>query len=271
MQLFDTVIHRYLRVPYQLHVTAFRTPKHPRGTVVLLHGIGNTAQSWQELIPLLPKDIRIIGVDLLGFGQSPKPTWLKYDATQQARALGVTLLRLGLNQRVVLVGHSLGALVAVKAAKRYQPLVRQLILCSPPFYAVNKGSVLPARDDVLKELYRAARKHPQQLIALSPLAVKLGVANKSLMISDENVMAYTQALGSSIINQTALDDARSLRIPVRIIYGSLDPVVVAKHIVNLSKTSKNITARRILAGHEVVGRYVNVVANEIDQLFLVQR
>jgi len=267
MPFFDKLIHRYLHVPYQLHVTAFSKPKRPRGTVVLLHGIGNTAQSWQELISLLPDDLRIIGVDLLGFGKSPKPTWLTYDATQQARALGATLLRLGLNRRVMIVGHSLGALVAVETAKRYRPLIRQLILCSPPFYAVNKDRFIPAQDDILKELYRAARKHPKQLVALSPLAVKLGIANKSLTINDDNVSAYTQALGSSIINQTALSDAGSLRVPIRIIYGSLDPVVVRGHIIKLSKSNKNVTVRRILAGHEVVGRYVKVVADEINRLF----
>jgi cis-3-alkyl-4-acyloxetan-2-one decarboxylase len=79
----------------------------------------------------------VIVVDLLGFGDSPKPDWATYDARTQAQSLAKTLLGLGLTQRVVLVGHSMGSLVAVEFAKRYPALVKALVLCSPPLYNVD--------------------------------------------------------------------------------------------------------------------------------------
>ena len=214
-------------------------------------------------MPLLPKDVRVIGVDLLGFGESPKPAWLRYDATAQARSVGLTLLKLGLNQKVTLVGHSLGALVAVAIAKRYPLLVSRMVLCSPPFYRPTKQGSIPTRDDILKQIYEVARRRPERLISLSPLAVKLGLANRVLNIDEQNVGAYVQALGSSVINQTSLNDLRRLRVPTRILYGSLDPVVVGGNIARATKDNPHITARRLLAGHEIVGKYVKVVAQEI--------
>lgn len=266
MATFDTVIHRYLKVPYTLAVTEFRSPKRPTATIVLLHGIGNSAHAWDQLIPLLPKSVRIIGVDLLGFGKSPKPLWGKYDATQQARSLGATLLKIGLTQQVILVGHSLGALVAIATAKRYPLLVKQLVLCSPPFYQLSRQGAIPSRDDILKQLYTIARRRPDQLINLSPLVVKFGIMNRSLHIDEENVGAYIQALSASIINQTSLEDVRRLRMPIRILYGSLDPVVIAKHIVTLAHDRPNVSAKRLIVGHEVVGKYTKVLAQELNIL-----
>ena len=95
------------------------------------------------------------------------------------------------------------------------------------------------------------------------MAVKLGIANKSMSITDTNVGAYTAALAASIINQTSLHDVANLKAPIRILYGSLDAVVIGKHIDRLSKEHANISAKKLLAGHEITGKYAKVVAEEI--------
>ncbi len=265
---FDTVIHRWLRFPYTLNTTDFHSPKRPKATVVLIHGIGNSAKAWDELVPLLPDNVRVIGIDLLGFGGSPRPKWAKYSARTQAKALGVTLMGLRLTQQPIIVGHSLGSLVAVEVAKRYPFIVKQLVLCSPPFYATaidNKKRSLQ-RDQMLRELYKTAKKHPEMLLSLTPMAVKLGFANAAFNLTHDNVDAYTSALEASIINQTSLDDAARLRIPTTILYGSLDPVVIGSHIKKLAQDNKHITARQLIVGHEVVGRYTKVLAKEITAI-----
>ncbi len=263
----STLFHRYLRVPYTLHTFEFQSPKRPRATYVFIHGIGNTLHSWDEVAAQLPEDVRIIGIDLLGFGESPRPDWAVYDARTQARSVGVTLLGLGLVKQPVLIGHSLGALVAVEVAKRYPLITRHLVLCSPPFYQpVSDDKKVPSRDDMLRNLYRVAKKYPDQLERLSPLAVKLGLANKALNITQDNVAAYIAALESSIINQTSLQDVARLRIPVTIFYGLFDPVVIKKHITNLAKEHEGITAKRLNAGHEIVGGYVKSLASFLRTL-----
>lgn len=260
-------VHRYLKVPYTLHVKEFQSPKRPRATFVFIHGIGNTLHSWDEVVALMPKDVRLIGVDLLGFGKSPKPDWAVYDAKTQARSVGITLLGLRMAHQPILVGHSLGALVAVEVAKRYSLVPRRLVLCSPPFYKPQSGQGrLASGDDMLRELYRIARKHPDQLEALSPTAVKLGLANKSLNITKDNVNSYLGALEASIINQTSLQDVAKLKMPIDIVYGALDPVVIKKHITTLAKEHDTITATRLMAGHEVVGGYVKSLVKLLGEV-----
>ena len=220
--LIDTITHRFIRVPYSLHYEVFQSPKKPKATFIFIHGIGNTLHSWDDVAARLPKDVRAIGVDLLGFGESPKPSWAVYSAKTQARSVGLTIARLGLTQKPIVVGHSLGALVAVDVARRYPFALRQLVLCSPPFYhpeLKTAAGLLRPYDDVLRELYRTAKKHPEQLEHLSVFAVKLGLANKSLNITNDNITSYIAALESSIINQTSLQDIANLRLPITIFYG----------------------------------------------------
>ena len=43
-------------------------------TVILVHGFGANADNWRALYPELSKNYRVIGLDLLGYGNSFKPT-----------------------------------------------------------------------------------------------------------------------------------------------------------------------------------------------------
>lgn len=261
------LFHKYLKIPYALNVEIFQSPKKPKATYVFIHGIGNNLHSWDEVVALMPKDVRLIGIDLLGFGNSPRPQWAKYNAKTQARSVAITLLSMRLAHQPILVGHSLGALVSVEVAKRYPLAVRQLVLCSPPFYKPEvTGRKLKSNDDILRELYRIASKFPEQLEKFSPVAVKFGLANKSLNITQDNVASYFAALEASIINQTSLEDIEKVKVPIDIFYGTFDPVVIKKHINNLAKTHENITARRLIAGHEVTGGYVKSLANLLTTL-----
>lgn len=265
--MWDKIIHQWLRVPYTLHVTVDRKVKKPRATVVFIHGIGLSARSWDEVIAKLPNDIRVITVDLLGFGQSPKPHWAIYSVRLQARMIIATFLRLRINGPVILVGHSLGALVSVEIAKKYPLLVRSMVLCSPPFYkqdAITKR-LIPHAENVLKDIYKAIQKHPEQFTKISQLAVKYGLVNKSFSLTEDDVHSYMGALEASIINQTSLRDAVKLkRVPIQVIHGALDAVVIGKNLKYLVRHNPNATLTTVMAGHEVRALYVPAVLNAVN-------
>lgn len=266
-QRFADSFHKYLRIPYALNVHEFQSPKKPKATFVLIHGIGGTFHTWDQVVAKMPEDVRIIGIDLLGFGKSPKPGWATYNAKTQARSLGVTLLKMATLQRPIIVGHSLGSLVAIETAKRYPFIPSRLVLCSPPFYKPEAtGEFAKSADDMLRMLYRTAKKYPKQLEQLSALAVKLGLANSALNITSDNITSYMAALESSIINQTSMQDVAKLRLPIDIFYGRFDPVVIKKHIVAIEKNQSNVAARKLNTAHEITGGYVDVVAKHLTEL-----
>jgi pimeloyl-ACP methyl ester carboxylesterase len=271
--MWDKIIHSWLRVPYTLYVTVDRKVRKPRATVVFIHGIGLSARAWDEVIANMPADVRVITIDLLGFGQSPKPHWAIYNVRLQARMIIATFLRLRLNGPVILVGHSLGALVSVELAKRYPLLVKSLVLCSPPFYKPDATTkrLLPHADKILKDIYKAIQKYPDQFIKISQLAVKYGLVNKGFNLTKDDAHSYMGALEASIINQTSLYDAVKLKKPMRIIHGALDAVVIGKNLKYLVRHNPLAKMTVVMAGHEVRGLYVPVVINAINEVIVAKK
>jgi len=267
--MWDTFAHRWLRLPYTLHIHQdVRGAKKPRATVLFIHGIGNTGASWQDVMEALPPDLRLVSIDLLGFGQSKSPVWAVYDAKTQARSVLATYLKLRLSGQVIIVGHSLGALVAVEIAKRYPLLVKSIILCSPPFYREDpvKRRLFPESDRTLRRLYARMVTHPEELLALSRIFKRLGLVNKSFNLTRDNSASYISALEASIINQTAFDDAVRLKVPTYIFHGRLDPIVIYRNLKTVAQRNPNITLTTVLAAHEVEGLYVNAIAKTIDEI-----
>lgn len=262
----DIFIHRWLRVPYFLHSDIMHNNRRPRATVLMIHGIGASGKMWDSVIKQLPNDIRIITIDLLGFGQSPKPTWAVYNAKTQARSVFATYLRLRVDSPVIIVGHSLGSLVAVDIAKRYPLAVRSLILCSPPFYKLddNEKRLLPRSDKVLKYIYKQIKKQPEQFIKIASLAVRYKlIPNKAFQLTNETVGPYMGALESAIINQSSLDTVRELILPIHILHGIIDPIVINRHLELLNKQQSNITLTHVPAGHEISGRFIDATVKAI--------
>ncbi len=266
--MFDILIHKVLRVPYTLHYIDRLSPKRPRATIIFIHGIGNSARSWEKVTERLPDDVRAISVDLLGFGQSPRPNWAQYNAKTQARSVLATLLKLRMTGKVIIVGHSLGSLVAIELAKRYPLLARSLLLCSPPLYTNTPSTkdVAHNTERLLRRIYGSVASRPSDFVQISRFAMRYGLAMPGFNVTNENIDTYVAALRSAIINQTAFEDIASLRVPTHIIRATLDPFVIPQNIKAAAASNSHVSVSTILAGHDVRGRYVDVVAKQIAHM-----
>lgn len=261
------MLHQYLGMPYRLHVRHVRKPeRQSRATVVFLHGIGSSGSEWREVIESLPSDISVIAIDLLGFGRSPKPDWAKYSANEQAKSVVATLLRQGITRRVIVVGHSLGALVAVEVTKRYPMLVDSLVLCAPPLYVPDDESSSfpsPKPDKLLKYFFDRVENNPNIFIKLTEFAVRQKLVNPVFSLTQETFPSFLQTLNSAIFNQTTYFDLIRLRRPITIMYGSFDPFVVDKNIRRAKARNSHISTTRVLSGHEISGRFVPAITKTI--------
>jgi pimeloyl-ACP methyl ester carboxylesterase len=94
--------------------------------VVLLHGFAETSHMWLPLIEKLSADHTVIAPDLRGFGQSaaPEDGYAKAAMAQDIHAL---LKSLG-DDRIRLVGHDIGLMVAYAYAAQYPSEVERLVL-----------------------------------------------------------------------------------------------------------------------------------------------
>jgi len=261
------IIHRWFRVPYRLSIEQMSRVKKPQATIVFIHGIGNSGKAWEEVIAKLPATVNTITIDLLGFGASPRPKEAKYDATIQARSVFLTLILKRWRGPLIVVGHSMGALVGVELALRHPKLVQRLILCSPPFYVPDplKRRLMPSPDKMRRELYKALSQRPDQFVKVAALAMKYTLVNKSFNVTTENVDSYMAALNGMIINQDSFEEAVKLKVPTHIIRGTFDPLIVVSNLKQLTKVNPHITMSTVIASHEVRGAFIPELLKQIKQ------
>lgn len=100
--------------------------------VVALHGLGGSGRYWKGLAPLLKPGRTLLSPDLAGFGQSDKPA-LRYDREFHLANLDALINRFGSEAPVVLVGHSVGGVLAALWAIRHPQRTAALALVSTPF------------------------------------------------------------------------------------------------------------------------------------------
>lgn len=101
--------------------------------VAFLPGIGGTTRYWEWVVGPLADQARLFLVDLLGFGRSAKP-WVTYSVDRHLAELHRVLAPRAAQGPLTLVGHSLGARLAVAYAGRYAEHVERLVLVSMPYF-----------------------------------------------------------------------------------------------------------------------------------------
>lgn len=103
--------------------------------VILLHGFVSSSKYWSSIQPRLTRmGYRVITIDLLGFGHAPKPKDSGYSYDDHIAHLNSAISNLKLRKPFVMVGHSLGALLAARYARQYERNIESLVLLHPPIY-----------------------------------------------------------------------------------------------------------------------------------------
>lgn len=101
--------------------------------VVLLHGYSGSIEWWQEVAPALAgTGMRVVAIDLVGHGGSEAPPDAdQYGAAGQAAAVRRALDALGV-RHAILVGHSMGGVVATAVAERAPDVVERVVVADTP-------------------------------------------------------------------------------------------------------------------------------------------
>ena len=208
-------------------------------TVVLLHGKNFYGAYWRGTIQALTKaGFRVIVPDQIGFGKSDKPA-IHYSFHQLARNTRHLLDTLGI-QKAVVVGHSMGGMLATRFALLYPEITEKLILENPigledyragvPFQSVDQAEATE-----LKSTEESIRKYhgsyyPNGYPAahdewVRPLAAQT-------RHPDFPKVALVNALTFDMIYQqpVAYEFGR-IQVPTLLIIGQADRTVVGKGLV----------------------------------------
>jgi pimeloyl-ACP methyl ester carboxylesterase len=184
--------------------------------LVLLHGV---TRRWHDFVPLLPSLAcrwEIHAIDLRGHGQSGRVPG-GYRAIDYADDI-VEYLRGTLEEPAVVLGHSLGGMVAAAVAARVGSKVRAVVLEDPPFESMGRhieGTIYPA-------LFSAYRD--QELAGSTRPVDELAAALSSICLTPPG-QSRAMPLGS-------LRDPTALRFQAACLRhldpGALDPIIAGR-------------------------------------------
>ena len=200
-------------------------------THVLLHGIGSGSGSWLMQLEEAVRQTHRVGVlawEAPGYGDSsPIRPWAPV-ASDYAARLWSWLDTLGVTQPITLVGHSLGALIAARAALVQPSRLDRLVLLSP---AQGYGQA----DASLRQRKINDRLHALQTLGPHGMASKRGSAMLSAhasiqqlafvqhIMAQVNPQGYIQA--TKLLSQGMLAaDLKQVIVPLTLASGSADGI-----------------------------------------------
>jgi pimeloyl-ACP methyl ester carboxylesterase len=270
-----------------LEVDGVRLHVVERGTgspVVLIHGNTVNHRDFEAsgLMARLAGKHRVIAIDRPGFGHSSRPRDRLWTPAAQAKLIHSALAQLGVEQAVI-VGHSMGAMVAMALALDHPDAVRGLVLLSGYHYPsaridalLSAPVALPVLGDVMRYTVTAVsarlmlRRVAKTMFAPHALPERfLPMLSREMMVRPVQLRSNAEDAAFMIGQAKASSERHAeLRMPVAIFAGSDDKVVdVEAHSARLHRElpgSTLVVARG--AGHMVHYAVPDAIAAAIERL-----
>jgi pimeloyl-ACP methyl ester carboxylesterase len=198
--------------------------------VALVHGFGGAASNWTLVAPRLARRCRVLVPELPGHGgSSPLPAQVETLDPYADRLVAV------LDDPAVLVGHSLGAVVALRAAARHPDAVRGLVLTACA--GIGSGTRQAERALTLvafikpgKRLSRRRRTVAGSLWLKRVVFAFAGVADPRALepraaegfLAGSGLYSDARTAGDALVRTDPRDGLERVRCPALVLHGARD-------------------------------------------------
>jgi len=194
-------------------------------TLVLIHGLGASAERWSQVIPLFAEQFRVVVPDLIGFGYSDKPL-VDYTPAFFLDFLEKFFVATNID-RPNIIGSSLGGQLSAEYASSHSQNIEKLVLVSPAGAMKQSTPALDAY--IMAALYPndQSAKNAFQMMEASGDDVEDEIVNgfvERMRLPNAKLafMSTVLALKNSELITLKLP---SILVPTLIIWGSNDPVI----------------------------------------------
>jgi pimeloyl-ACP methyl ester carboxylesterase len=223
-----------LRMAYML-----AEPGKPNGrTVVLLHGKNFSGHYWEPTTAaLVNQGYRVVIPDQIGFGKSSKPEAYQYSFSQLAALTERLLTHLKID-KVSVVGHSMGGMLATRFTLQYPARVEKLALVNPigledwktlvPYQSIDDvyANELKSTEESIREYQRTSYFGGLWKPEYEPLIQVLAGWTRH---PDYPKVAWVAALTSDMIfTQPVLYEFPNIQVPTLLIIGQRDRTAIGK-------------------------------------------
>lgn len=246
-----------------------RADKGTGPVVVLLHGLGNNFKSWSYVLEHVDSSVRVIALDLLGFGDAPKPN-VDYTPADHASAVLDTLESLGI-KKALIAGHSMGCLVAIEAAHQRPDVATHLVLAGAPIYLREPkptplGKLFHATN-LYFAIYDALRKNPELAKTGGNLADDILPFANGMEITDETWPAFQKSLAHTIMQFDTFKKVTELKTPTLFLNGLLDFFIIRSVNKRAARANRQyVREKTVLGPHELTPRNGRRLAKRLAKL-----
>lgn len=213
--------------------------------LVLVHGMASRAAQWEQVMAVLGEHFHVIAPDLLGHGGSAKP---RGDYSLGAHACGIRDLLAALGQdRVTVIGHSLGGGIAMQFCYQFPERVERLALVSsgglgPEVSPWLRAAALPGAEYVLPVItgswVRNAGSYAGGVLGRLGMTVSPGLSESLVGYASLGDPATREAFVHTVRSVVDIRgqrvDARdrlhlAAHLPMLIVWGEKDSIIPASH------------------------------------------
>ena len=233
--------HKYIETNgIKLHVVQ-QGPEEGQ-LVILLHGFPEFWYGWDNQISeLANKGFRVWAADQRGYNLSDKPKKVSDYRMDQLSADVAGLIKASGKEKVILVGHDWGGIVAWRVAREYPELLHKLIILNAPHELAMSKQLLQHPLQILKSSYIAffqLRGIPEKIFGISNWkAVEKALVSSSRKgtFSEEELQNYRTAWSQPgamrsminwyralVANYTSSDVPSRVTVPTFLIWGAKD-------------------------------------------------
>jgi pimeloyl-ACP methyl ester carboxylesterase len=208
---------------------------------ILLHGLGGDGSRWTATMDALAGEFRTIAPDQIGFGQSDKPL-ADYNHAMLGEFLAEFMKQLGI-EKASLVGHSMGAFVAMRVAVHHPELVDRLVLvdggslATPPrrghLVQIQNGTTLAEIREYFELMFYDKSRVTEQMVR-DNYERRLRVAY--------TISKMQQARATGHAATVTKEQARGIRAPTLILWGKHDRLLDPADAAALERAIPNARA-----------------------------
>ncbi|MGV0027626.1 alpha/beta fold hydrolase [Phormidesmis priestleyi] len=238
--------------------------------LLMLHGFLGDGQCWLPLMERLQSQFRCVALDLLGFGDSAKPS-IQYNVAKEVAFVDQVIQKLQLAPCYIL-GHSFGGWVAAAYALQYTDAVKGIFLAAP---AGVRDDSFAGRYDHLRPLLWQTPIVDWALTLLKPISIPFGQRPTLDQLSWFRQELNAQpAARSFLLDRLRPEDAidtvekeiHRLRVPTLVITGDRDETIPLWHCETYAQEIPN--AQMVVipdADHALPQKYAPELAEAIVQ------
>jgi pimeloyl-ACP methyl ester carboxylesterase len=268
----------YIELGEGLKIKYYEHGKGNKRHVLFIHGLGASSLIWRDIPQALSEQFHTISVDLIGFGKSDKPPELEYTIRYFSQFIKSFLRQIEINdnEKIMIVGHSLGGYIAAEYAIENKDQIDKLVLIDssgmlnqPTPLLEQYLSAALETDPILR--YKKVTRVLEDLLAdrsrLTPIFVDIFI---SIIGEPGAKHAFESAFRNS--TSTPIDPKRLKQIeniPCLIIWGHNDYLIPSSHAAQFKDVLKN--AKVILvndAGHSPFAEKTAIIYEKIKTFLM---